>query len=166
MISYFSQESKKKGERIVMKIENLNLASSIVGASTQEERKVRKSKNSSFSNTFSTMAKENEKEFLESKLKEINEKGKFVRDRMDLKDLVEYKKMITEFLEYTVKYSHKFSKETKLGRDGSFKVMGIVKKINEELESLTVELLNSEKDKLKIVDTISGIHGMLVDLLM
>ena len=92
--------------------------------------------------------------------------GKFVRDRMDLKDLVEYKKMITEFLEYTVKYSHKFSKETKLGRDGSFKVMGIVKKINEELESLTTELLNSEKDKLKIVDKISGIHGMLVDLLM
>lgn len=149
-----------------MKIENLNLASSIVGASAQEERKVRKSKNSSFSNTFSAMAQENEKEILEKKLLEINEKGKFVRDRMDLKDLVEYKKMITEFLEYTVKYSHKFSKETKLGRDGSFKVMGIVKKINEELENLTTELLNSEKDKLKIVDKISGIHGMLVDLLM
>ena len=142
-----------------MKIENLNLASSIVGASAQEERKVRKSKNSSFSNTFSAMAQENEKEILEKKLLEINEKGKFVRDRMDLKDLVEYKKMITEFLEYTVKYSHKFSKETKLGRDGSFKVMGIVKKINEELENLTTELLNSEKDKLKIVDKISGIHG-------
>jgi len=149
-----------------MKIENLNLASSIVGASAQEERKVRKSKSSSFSNTFSAMAQENEKEILEKKLLEINEKGKFVRDRMDLKDLVEYKKMITEFLEYTVKYSHKFSKETKLGRDGSFKVMGIVKKINEELENLTAELLNSEKDKLKIVDSISGIHGMLVDLLM
>ena len=149
-----------------MKIENLNLASSIVGASAQEERKVRKSKNSSFSNTFSAMAQGNEKEILEKKLLEINEKGKFVKDRMDLKDLVEYKKMIAEFLEYTVKYSHKFSKETKLGRDGSFKVMGIVKKINEELENLTAELLNSEKDKLKIVDRISGIHGMLVDLLM
>jgi len=149
-----------------MKIENLNLASSIVGASAQEERKVRKSKNSSFSNTFSAMAQGNEKEILEKKLLEINEKGKFVKDRMDLKDLVEYKKMIAEFLEYTVKYSHKFSKETKLGRDGSFKVMGIVKKINEELENLTTELLNSEKDKLKIVDKISGIHGMLVDLLM
>ena len=70
-----------------------------------------------------------------------------------------------ENVEATI-YTSKISKETKLGRDGSFKVMGIVKKINEELEGLTVELLNSEKDKLKIVDKISGIHGMLVDLLM
>ncbi|MBP3285012.1 MAG: YaaR family protein [Clostridia bacterium] len=149
-----------------MKIDNVNLASSIVGASAQEERKVRKSKNSSFSNTFANMTHENEKEFLENKLKEIGEKGKFVKERMDLKDLVEYKKMIADFLEYTVKYSYKYSKETKLGRDGSFRVMGIVKKINEQLESLTTALLNNEKDRLKIVNTISGIHGMLVDLLM
>mgnify|MGYP001775603946 CR=1 FL=1 len=44
--------------------------------------------------------------------------------------------------------------------------MGIVKKVDEELESLTQEMMNSEKDRLKIVEKISGLQGMLVDLLM
>ena len=80
--------------------------------------------------------------------------------------MVEYKKMIAEFLERTVKFSYKYSKETKFGRDGSYKVMGIVQKVNEELDSLTRELMNSEKEKINIVEKISGIQGLLVDMLM
>ena len=56
--------------------------------------------------------------------------------------------------------------ETKFGRDGSYKVMGIVKKVDEELEALTREMMSAEKEKLNIVERISGIQGLLVDMLM
>ena len=149
-----------------MKVNNVNLRSSNITSNSSEGRRVHKSNSSGFSDTFGGFERENEKQQLEKKLKEINEKGKFVRERMDIRDLVEYKQLISEFLEHTVKYSHKYAKETKFGRDGSYKVMGIVQKVNEELEALTQELMSSEKDKINIVQKISGIQGLLVDMLM
>lgn len=150
-----------------MKVNNVGLSSSSITTSTSNEgKKIHKSHSGSFSDTFGGFERDNEKEQLKKRLEEINEKGKFVRERMDLRDLVEYKQMITEFLERTVKFSYKYSKETKFGRDGSYKVMGIVQKVNEELDGLTIELMKSEKDKLNIVEKISGIQGLLLDMMM
>ena len=149
-----------------MKVNNVGMRTSNVTSSNSDGKKIHKSNAGAFSDTFGGFERENEREQLEKKLQDINEKGEFVKDRMDLRDLVEYKKLITEFLERTVRFSHKYSKETKFGRDGSYKVIGMVNKVNEELEALTVELMNDQKDKLKIVEKISGIQGLLVDMLI
>lgn len=149
-----------------MKINSVGMNTSSVTPTSGEGRKISKSGSNSFSDTLGGFERENEKQQLEQRLKKINEKGKFIKERMEMRDLVEYKQMIKEFLEYTVKYSHKYSKETKFGRDGSYKVMGIVQKVNDELENLTQELMSSEKDKINIVQKISGIQGLLVDMLM
>lgn len=149
-----------------MKVNGVGLTSSTITHTTGGNGKIRKSNSSSFSDNLGGFERDNEREQLEKKLKDITEKGKFVKEKMELKDLIEYKAMIKEFLEHTVRFSYKYSKESKFGRDGSYKIMGIVKKVDEELESLTQEMMNSEKDKLKIVDKISGLQGMLVDLLM
>jgi len=149
-----------------MKVNNIGMNTSNITSTSNEGKRVAKSSESSFSNTFNQFERENEKEQLEQQLKKINEKGQFIKERMEMRDLVEYKEMIRGFLEYTVKYSHKYFKETRFGRDGSYKVMGIVQKVNEELDLLTQELMNSEKDKIKIVEKISGIQGLLVDMLM
>lgn len=149
-----------------MKVDKIGLSTSNITSNIGEGKKVHKSGSSSFSDTFGGFEKENEKQQLEERLKKINEKGKFIKERMEVRDLIEYKQMIKEFLDYTVKYSHKYFKETKFGRDGSYKVMGIVKKVNEELESLTQELMSSEREKINIVEKISGIQGLLVDMLM
>lgn len=149
-----------------MKVDKVGLSTSNITTTNTEGRKIHKSGGSSFSDTFGGFERENEKQQLEERLKQINEKGKFIKERMEVRDLIEYKQMIKEFLDYTVKYSHKYFKETKFGRDGSYKVMGIVKKVNEELESLTQELMSSEREKINIVEKISGIQGLLVDMLM
>ena len=149
-----------------MKVNKVGVSSSSITPTTGEGRKIHKSGTSSFSDTLGGFERENEKQQLEEELKKINEKGKFIKEKMEIKDLVEYKKMIAEFLERTVKFSYKYSKETKFGRDGSYKVMGIVQKVNEELDSLTQELMSSEKEKINIVEKISGIQGLLVDMLM
>jgi len=149
-----------------MKVNKVGLSTSNITSNINENKKVHKSSSSSFSDTFGGFERENEKQQLEERLKKINEKGKFIKDRMEVRDLIEYKQMIKEFLDYTVKYSHKYFKETKFGRDGSYKVMGIVKKVNEELDALTEELMSSEREKINIVEKISGIQGLLVDMLM
>jgi len=149
-----------------MKVNKVGISTSNITQGSTEGRKIHKSGTSSFSDTLGGYERENERQQLEEDLKKINEKGKFVKEKMEIRDLVEYKRMIAEFLERTVKFSHKYSKETKFGRDGSYKVMGIVEKVNEELDELTNQLMNSEKDKINVVQKISGIQGLLVDLLM
>ncbi len=149
-----------------MKVNNVSLSSSGITSKTGEGKKIHKSGTTSFSDTFGGYERENEKQQLEQDLKKINEKGQFIKEKMEIKDLVEYKQMIKEFLERTVKFSHKYSKETKFGRDGSYKVIGIVQKVNKELDELTEQLMNSEKDKINIVQKIAGIQGLLVDMLM
>lgn len=161
----FKKVKSKEGVK-TMKVNNVNLSSSIPHAASQDEHKIKRAREGSFSNTFGQFDKEQEREQLAKKLEDIEKKGGFLKDRMDLKDLVEYKKMISEFLEYTVKFSHKYSKETKVGRDGSYKIMGIIEKVNSELEALTQELVKTERDKIKIVESISGIQGLLLDVLM
>lgn len=149
-----------------MKVNKVGINTSNITTSSNEGKRLHKSGGSSFSDTFSGYERDNEKQQLEQDLKKINEKGKFIREKMELRDLVEYKQMIAEFLERTVRFSHKYSKETKFGRDGSYKVMGIVQKVNEELDALTEQLMSAEKDKINIVEKISGIQGLLVDMLM
>jgi len=149
-----------------MKVNKVGVSTSNITTSSNEGRKIHKSGASSFSDTLGGFERENERQQLEQDLKRINEKGKFIKEKMEIKDLVEYKKMIAEFLERTVKFSHKYSKETKFGRDGSYKVMGIVQKVNEELSALTEQLMSDEKEKINIVERISGIQGLLVDMLM
>ena len=149
-----------------MKVNKVGVSSSSITPTTGEGRKIHKSGTSSFSDTLGGFERENERQQLEEDLKKINEKGKFIKEKMEIKDLVEYKRMIAEFLERTVKFSYKYSKETKFGRDGSYKVMGIVQKVNEELDELTRALMSSEKEKINIVEKISGIQGLLVDMLM
>lgn len=149
-----------------MKVNNVGLGTSNVTSTSGESRRVSKSGNSSFSDTFGGFERENEKQQLEQDLKKINEKGKFIKEKMEIRDLIEYKRMITEFLERTVRFSYKYSKETKFGRDGSYKVMGIVQKVNNELDALTQALMSAEKEKIDIVERISGIQGLLVDMIM
>lgn len=155
-----------KGEELDMKVNKVGINTSNITAGSNEGRKIHKSGTSSFSDTFGGFERENERQQLEQDLKKINEKGKFIKDKMEIRDLVEYKQMIAAFLERTVKFSHKYSKETKFGRDGSYKVMGIVQKVNQELAELTEQLMNDQKDKINIVEKISGIQGLLVDMLM
>lgn len=149
-----------------MKISNVNLTSSTIRTSSKDAHKIKKPTSGSFSDNLGGFERENEKQELEKRLQDINEKGKFVKERMELSDLIEYKNMIKDFLERTVKFSYKYSKETRFGRDGSYKAVGIVKKVNDELELLTQEMMSTEKDRLKIVEKISGVQGMLLDLMM
>ena len=92
-----------------MKISNVNMTSSTISTTSKEGHRARKSTGTSFSDNLGSFERENEREQLEQKLKDINEKGKFVKDRMELSDLIEYKNMIKEFLERTVKFSYKYS---------------------------------------------------------
>ena len=53
-----------------------------------------------------------------------------------------------------------------MDRRGRHRLYATVKKINESLEELTKEILNNEKDHLKILGRIEDIRGMVLDIIL
>jgi len=97
---------------------------------------------------------------------EIIEQGQKFVDKIDIKELRLYKKMISEFLDEAVGNSRKFSKQSYLDRRGRHKVYAIIKKVNEELDELTQEVLNGEKDRILILKRLDEIKGLILDIIM
>ena len=85
-------------------------------------------------------------------------------DRLFIEDLVEYKKLVKEFLNISVNNSHVFYKENSLDRRGRHRVYSIVKQVDKELDELTKDFLNIEGNRLKILNRLDDIKGLLLDI--
>ena len=97
---------------------------------------------------------------------EISERGKRLARHMDIQDLKDYRRMVTDFINEVVTNSHEFSRENFLDRRGRHRVYGIVRMINKDLDELARELLKTEKDHLAILETINEIQGLLLDIII
>lgn len=92
--------------------------------------------------------------------------GEKLAKKLDVGELRAYKGLISELLEKVLKGSHKFSKESFLDRRGRHRVYALVKKINNELDELTREVLAKEKDNMRILERIDELRGLVFDILM
>lgn len=119
---------------------------------------------------FSTMLKKQTSDNMDETLKrmaqEIISQGERLGEKVDIAELKAYKRMVSEFLEESVRNFARFSKESFMDRRGRHRLYATVKKINESLEELTREVLNKEQDHLKIIGRIEDIRGMILDILL
>ena len=95
---------------------------------------------------------------------DITMQGKKIGKHMDVRDMKRYRALIKDFLNEVVNRSHKFSRENFLDRRGRHRVYGIIRLIDENLDSLAEELMKEEKDHLAILGKIDEIKGMLLDI--
>ncbi|HOQ36508.1 MAG TPA: YaaR family protein [Acetivibrio sp.] len=97
---------------------------------------------------------------------QIEEQGKKLSERIDVKELKVYKRLISEFLDEALNNSQLFSKDSRLDRRGRYKVYATVKKVNQHLEELTKQVLSAEEDNLRILQRIEDIRGLILDLVL
>ncbi len=119
--------------------------------------------------TFKQKLSEIEQEHIRDELKTLFNKietqsGK-LQDKLFIEDLVEYKKLVREFLDITVNNSHVFYKENSLDRRGRHRIYSLVKKVDNELDELTKDFLNIENNRIKILRRLDDVKGMLLDIL-
>jgi uncharacterized protein YaaR (DUF327 family) len=98
-------------------------------------------------------------------VEQITEQTQRFSKKIDIRELKNYKKLISEFLDEVVANSHKFTKENKLDRRGRHRVYALIKKINDELEDVTKQVLDDEKDNLAILQKLEDIRGLILDIL-
>ena len=95
---------------------------------------------------------------------DITSQGERIARHMDIRDLRRYRGLIKDFLNEVVYRSHKFSRDNFLDRRGRHRVYGIIRKIDETLDSLAEALMADEQDHLAILQRIGEIEGLLMDI--
>ena len=103
---------------------------------------------------------------LSSLLGDITAQGKKISRHMDIHDLKDYRRLITDFINEVVTNSHEFSRENFLDRRGRHRVYGIIRMVNQDLDELAQELLKKEKDHISILDKVNDIQGLLLDIII
>jgi len=104
------------------------------------------------------------KQRLDKMLEGIDNQADRLSRNIDIKEVLAYKKLISEFLKETVSSMVKFSKNNFLDRRGRHRVYAIIKKVDEELEGLTEDVLAKEKDNIKILKRLDDIRGLILDI--
>lgn len=141
--------------------------SAIAGNIAREDRRTDISNNrSSFGDTLKKTEEQDLASRLSRLMSDIDKQGEHLAKNMDIKELKNYKKLISEFMNEVVNNSLKFSKQSHFDRRGRHKVYALVKKVNAKIEELSREFLKEEKDNIKILESIGSIKGMLFDMYM
>lgn len=149
-----------------MKISDINKNNTLNSLLIKESSKLPKEPQSDFALKLHNLNGDSLQEKLSSLLGEINIQSQEIEKKFHLGEVLKYKKLVKEFLSLTVNNSHKFSKDNFLDRRGRHRVLTLVKQVDDELENLTQDFLKKEKDKLKIINRLDGIKGMLLDIFM
>jgi uncharacterized protein YaaR (DUF327 family) len=119
---------------------------------------------------FNSYLTNQESKNLDKKLKkmaqDIVEQGERLGNKVDIAELKVYKRLISDFLSESIRGFARFSRESFMDRRGRHRLYATVKKINENLEELTKEILKTEKDHLKIIGKIEDIRGLILDIII
>ena len=141
--------------------------SSIASAIAREDRRADvTSGRASFGDTLKRTEEQDLSSRLNRLMSDIEKQGENLGRSMDIRELKNYKKLITEFLDEVVNNSLKFSKQSHFDRRGRHKVYALVRKVNSKVEELSRDFLKEEKDNIKILESIGSIKGMLFDMYM
>jgi uncharacterized protein YaaR (DUF327 family) len=99
-------------------------------------------------------------------LERITEQGELIAKRRDLSDVRKYRELVSGFLEEAMSSTYEADKQGSFDPRGRYKEYSIVKKVNIELEKLTKQVLEEQKDNLAILEQLGTIRGLLIDLMV
>lgn len=118
---------------------------------------------------FTLISKISEQELqtrLSGLMADIVTQGSRLKKHMDIRDMRRYRQLVKDFLNEVVNRSHGFSRENFLDKRGRHRVYGIIRLIDENMDELAKQLIEDEKDAIKILNAIDEIRGLLMDIFL
>ena len=140
--------------------------SGIVQVRSTEARGAGETDNSGFRRTLTDLSQDLYAARLAEMKKEIDEQGNRLADRVDVRELEKYRRLIREFLDEIVSNGYTFSREDAYASRGKHRYIATVKIVDEKLDALGKEVLKEHADKIEILNKVDDIRGLLLDLMM
>jgi len=145
-------------------VDSLGNPTGLPGMPVKDDVKIKAGRNADFRSQLAKAEDVDYEQRLEKLVQDIVKQGETLSKRVDVRELKIYRKLIAEFLDTALGNSRKFSKKSLLDRRGRHKVYAIVQNINDELDKLTQEVLNGEKDNISLLQRLEDIRGLILDL--
>ncbi|MDP4093027.1 MAG: YaaR family protein [Bacillota bacterium] len=146
--------------------ETSNKTTNVFGFTEVSDKKVTESKGTTFQNQLKHAEQQGFEEYVGDVVKQIAEQGDKLSKKVDIRELKIYKELLTEFMDLAVGNSRKFSKQSFLDRRGRHRVYAIIRQINDELDKLTKDVLQGEKDNISVLKSLDDIRGLILDMIM
>jgi len=119
-----------------------------------------------FRRTLTDLSKEMHSSRLLEMKKAIDDQGELLAERVDVKELEKYRRLIREFLDEIVSNGYTFSREDAYASRGRHRYIATVKVVDEKLDELGKEVMKEHADRIAILNKIDDIRGLLMDLMM
>jgi len=140
--------------------------SGIVQVRGTEARSPDEVENSGFRRTLTDLSKEKYSARIAEMKNEIDEQGKRLGDRVDVREFERYRRLIREFLDEIVSNGYTFSREDAYASRGRHRYIATVRIVDEKLDALGKEVIKDQADQIEILNKIDDIRGLLLDLMM
>ena len=131
-----------------------------------ETRKATESEALQFRRTLTELTEEMYAARLRELKDKIDEQGKKLSDKVDMKEFEKFRKLIREFLDEIVSNGYTFTKEDAYASRGRHRYIATVKIVDEKLDALGKEVMQEHADTIEILSKIDDIRGLLLDLMM
>jgi uncharacterized protein YaaR (DUF327 family) len=105
-----------------------------------------------------------QKEMLDEMMEKINEKGKDLIETRTVESLFEYKEMVKGFVEEAVTFGLRIEERRGMSRSTRSKVLRVVSAVDSKLLELTDIIIAQEESKIKILQKVGEIQGLLVNI--
>lgn len=107
---------------------------------------------------------EKRREELHQLMDKIKEKGSELVDSKNVELLVNYKKMIKDFVSNAVEFAFEIQERKGFSRMGRTKILKIVSLIDESLVEITNGFLEQERNKINMLSKIGELNGLLTNI--
>jgi len=131
-----------------------------------DTRGVRESEAPVFRRTLTDLTREVHEARLVEMKTAIDEQGKRLADRVDVKEFEKYRRLVRDFLDEIVSNGYTFCREDAYASRGKHRYIATVSIVNEKLDELGKEFMKEQADKIEVVHRIDDIRGLLLDLMM
>lgn len=126
-----------------------------------KNKKLSKDKIGSFSNSLDSSFLDRSKKDLKGLLESIKKKGSQIVSTKEHSDVIEYKKLVTEYLNKVIDDTYELDKFSDTFNSRYYLT---VKTVDMKLQELTNKVIGEERDNLSILTTIDEIQGLIVDI--
>jgi len=118
----------------------------------------------SFTEILASTEEGNMREALTDVLEKINKKGKELVNNRTVENLLEYKKMVKNFIEDAVEFGLKINARRGYGLSGRTKILRTVSTIDNRLIELTDIIMKQESKGIKLLEKVGQIEGLLLNI--
>lgn len=121
---------------------------------------------SMFSRHMMDFSQAQHQKYIEDLKDRIFSQGETIKRKADLGEFAQYRKLIAELLEVVAGNAYACSKTSTLDAKGRRNVFVLIRKINVRLDEMAQQILQDQKENLRLLEIVDDIRGLLLDVLL